>query len=370
MKNLINLQTATSLALIILAGCKCNDKASGNPFGADVLTVQYLDVNYQTTPSPVCGAPEASQTFDLYVPMTSLPGNAPKPLVIYVHGGGFVSKGPVPDNLKTELAKILEHGWAVALVNYRLLDLNLDCASETCGVRDKCMDDVVRCLKFIKSQAGAYGIDPNRVGLTGSSAGGTTCQWIAFKGFDEWTAGNTNHFGDPLIDAQNTDVKAVVSLLSQATLDLEKWDTEVFKGDLGTQDLNLTSLLATLTNGKPCYAHAIYGMGNTFPAPITLVNTLAYRESVEILDLLTALPTSSYNIPNLFIINQNENDDLIAPPGSELINHHPLHAVRLVDVAKANVYPNDKLFYFIPKIPAYTYNGGYNSIADFFFAKL
>lgn len=94
----------------------------------------------------------------------------PAPVLIYFHGGGFLagSKENLPAAL---LAAALRAGITVVAANYRLSPEvvfpthYLDCA---------------RAIQFTRHQAAAWHLDPRRVALTGSSAGGATSLWIAF----------------------------------------------------------------------------------------------------------------------------------------------------------------------------------------------
>ncbi len=94
----------------------------------------------------------------------------PAPLVMYIHGGGF-RKGDkrslAPDMLKS----LLKAGVSVAAVNYRLTDVVPFPAQ---------MHDCARAVQFLRLHASEYGIDPKRIGATGSSAGAGISQWLAF----------------------------------------------------------------------------------------------------------------------------------------------------------------------------------------------
>ena len=65
----------------------------------------------------------------------------------------------------------LDAGMAVAAVNYRLSG-NAPYPAQ--------MHDCARAVQFLRSKAGALGLDPLRVSATGGSAGGTIALWLAF----------------------------------------------------------------------------------------------------------------------------------------------------------------------------------------------
>ena len=100
---------------------------------------------------------------DLYLPQ----GTAPQPLVVFVHGGGWVGgntrhSGALAD-FPRALAQLAAEGFAVASVEYRL-------AGE--APFPAALQDVRAALRFLKSNAAKYRIDAGKVAVWGGSAGG------------------------------------------------------------------------------------------------------------------------------------------------------------------------------------------------------
>jgi len=111
---------------------------------------------------------------DLILPRDT---TAPAPLLIYIHGGGWVQGSKEGSDLA--LLPWIEQGWAVANVGYRLGPV----AQAPAAVED------CRCaLRFLRENAATYKIDPARIVVTGHSAGGhlslTTGMLTAAAGFD------------------------------------------------------------------------------------------------------------------------------------------------------------------------------------------
>ncbi|MBH9552606.1 alpha/beta hydrolase [Inhella gelatinilytica] len=95
---------------------------------------------------------------DLYLPLDR---KRPRPLVIWVHGGGWVSGAREVANLR--LLPWLQMGWAAANVSYRLARQ----ATAPAAVED------VRCaVRWLAERASELGLDRTRIVLTGGSAGG------------------------------------------------------------------------------------------------------------------------------------------------------------------------------------------------------
>jgi acetyl esterase/lipase len=98
-------------------------------------------------------------TMDYYPP----PGKGPHPVVIIIHGGGFV-KGDSKNISEAYCADFLvPAGYAVFSINYRLSPMFPLVAM---------VDDVERAVRFIRHNSAKWDADPTRIALLGGSAGG------------------------------------------------------------------------------------------------------------------------------------------------------------------------------------------------------
>jgi acetyl esterase/lipase len=96
----------------------------------------------------------------------------PAPVLIYYHGGGWLGG----DKKSFNPEPILRRGISVVAANYRFTQGTPDAAPYPAP-----MVDSARALQFVRSKAAEWYIDPNRVALTGSSAGAVICMWIAYR---------------------------------------------------------------------------------------------------------------------------------------------------------------------------------------------
>lgn len=89
-----------------------------------------------------------------------------RPVYVYIHGGGWGS-GTSED--QAALHRIMaDHGYVGFSINYRLCNVGkLDNPTW-----DKAIDDCNEAMKWIYEHAGEYGGDPERMFLSGESAGG------------------------------------------------------------------------------------------------------------------------------------------------------------------------------------------------------
>jgi acetyl esterase/lipase len=158
---------------------------------------------------------------DIYMPGERSSNS--RPAVVMVHGGGWTAfdKGTMR-NMAMFLAR---SGFVAFSVDYRLLhgDENRWPAQ---------LDDVQRAVRWVRANAAKYGVDPDRIGAFGHSAG---AQLAALLGLEE-----TRDNSDPALAKYSSRVQAVVDV-SGPTDFTTKHDSDV------------DAFLATLFGGD--YSH-------------------------------------------------------------------------------------------------------------------
>ncbi len=104
---------------------------------------------------------------DLYLPALSKVDDRSRvgsasgvPCVVFVHGGGW--KGGDKKSAKQNAAWLVDHGFAVASINYRLTDTAQWPAQ---------IDDCYEAVRWVRRNSKTYGIAPDRIGAFGTSAG-------------------------------------------------------------------------------------------------------------------------------------------------------------------------------------------------------
>jgi acetyl esterase/lipase len=118
-----------------------------------------------------------AQKLDLYVPAS---GSGPFPVVIMVHGGGFMFGDKADGAGLTGVDQLLEAGYAVASINYRL-------SGEATYPAQ--VNDAKAAVRFLRLNADQYNLNPEKFGAWGASAGGnlvsllgTTCGVAELEG--------------------------------------------------------------------------------------------------------------------------------------------------------------------------------------------
>lgn len=103
---------------------------------------------------------------DLY-----LPGGGPAPVVLWLHGGGWFTGDRT---LAPDLCRYFaERGIAMASIEYRLSPVALYPAQ---------LHDVRSALRYLRRTAGDWNLDPHRIAVWGSSAGGHLAALVGLTG--------------------------------------------------------------------------------------------------------------------------------------------------------------------------------------------
>lgn len=111
------------------------------------------------------------EKLDLYLPPESA-GDGPFPAVLIVHGGGWHGGDKAAgreNNIGTELAKA---GYVCASINYRLAEKKEVFTGNLRQVWPGNVQDCMTAVRFLRERAADYGIDGERIGAIGGSAGG------------------------------------------------------------------------------------------------------------------------------------------------------------------------------------------------------
>ena len=159
------------------------------------------------------------------------------PLVIYIHGGGF--RAGSKEKLKANhLSQLLKAGISVAAINYRYVSMAPLPAAH---------NDAKQALQFIRSKAGEWNIDKERMGVFGGSAGAQISMWLAFS--DDMADPNSKN----LIERESTRLTCVATSGGQTTMEddfwqelaekhlMDKYESEVLEqifGDKNKQEQN------------------------------------------------------------------------------------------------------------------------------------
>ena len=149
----------------VLAGTGGPARAQTSPRQANIS--MQADVQYGT-------ASGVRLLMDVYTP----PGEGPFPALITIHGGGFVTGDKhLQRGVSTQFAT---DGYVAFAIDYRLAPQYPYPAS---------VEDAKTAVEFVRSHADEFNIDPNRIGLMGSSAGGAIAASVGAQSQPPYTSG-------------------------------------------------------------------------------------------------------------------------------------------------------------------------------------
>ena len=142
-------------------------------------------------------------TFDLYMAQT----DRPAPLVIYIHGGGFVS-GSKEQLSEADRQRCLDNGISFASINYPFFMHK--------PLQD-ILKDIARAVQYFRYMAAEYHIDPDRISCYGESAGAGASLFLAAK--PDMADPDSS---DPVL-RQSTRLFAAGLYETQSTYDFYQW---------------------------------------------------------------------------------------------------------------------------------------------------
>jgi len=160
------LSSAVIVVLIGIAGA-CSPQPPPPPPPASCRgtgSTATRDVQYEQVP----GADSMLLSLDYYKPIRRA-GCGPAPIVVYVHGGGFVN-GDKANKIADKVNLFTGEGWVFASVNYRLSTAT---PSDPAGqVRYPTHEqDVAAAVGWLKVHSADLGADARRIYLVGHSSG-------------------------------------------------------------------------------------------------------------------------------------------------------------------------------------------------------
>jgi acetyl esterase/lipase len=133
----------------------------------------------------------------------------PSPVLVFIHGGGFVSGDKSKARSDRLLSECLERGVSYAAINYRYV---------TSAPIQDVLQDCGRAIQFIRSKAEEWNVDKTRLAAHGGSAGAGASLWLAFH--------------DDLADRQSPDpVRRESSRLVAAGASACQFSYDVFEWD-------------------------------------------------------------------------------------------------------------------------------------------
>ncbi|MCF7885433.1 MAG: alpha/beta hydrolase [Candidatus Marinimicrobia bacterium] len=142
----------------VLVSCKKEDIKSDNPVDK-VIASNYKTITV-TKDIPYRKGNSEAWVLDLAQPANF--ANELRPAIVIVHGGGWRAGSKSVDVYQKMMVEYAQKGYVTINVNYRLIDE---------APFPACIEDVKCAVRWLRSHAEKYKVDPNRIGGYGHSAG-------------------------------------------------------------------------------------------------------------------------------------------------------------------------------------------------------
>jgi len=199
MHALTPMDAGTDEATVVDAGSSLPIATDGGTSSLPLCTPVNFNVgppNYDCSPNitpwppsidDVAYGDDPLQKMDIYIPDTS----DTLPLLIWIHGGGW--KGGKKHPFPCFIWAITQGEYVVVSVNYRLTIGNIvEGTNEvSLGVPWPAqVADVKQAVRFLRANAANYQIQPDNIGVIGSSAGGHLSAIMGLAGDDDWLRGD------------------------------------------------------------------------------------------------------------------------------------------------------------------------------------
>ncbi|MFW6169765.1 MAG: alpha/beta hydrolase family protein [Planctomycetota bacterium] len=146
-------------------------------------------------------------TFDHFAPLEHANGAG----VLFMVSGGWYSHWSPPEETRRRFQPMLESGFTVFAVRH---------GSSPKFSIPEAVSDVRRAVRFVRKNAGEFGVDPNRVGVFGMSAGGHLSLMLGT------TADVDPPDADDPLGGVSSRVQAVVAYVPPTDLRVMVWDAE------------------------------------------------------------------------------------------------------------------------------------------------
>ena len=146
---------------------------------SEVFSSYQLQADIKYGESVDVGGTVKSLLLDVYTPppYDTIPF---RPLIVFIHGGGFQSNDKVGPFSTSWLTRFAQHGYTCASINYRL---GIGPSRSNVAYFEalyRAIQDGKAAVRFLRQNARQYGVDTSRIYVTGTSAGSITAIHMAY----------------------------------------------------------------------------------------------------------------------------------------------------------------------------------------------
>jgi acetyl esterase/lipase len=142
------------------------------------------DITYRTATNR-SGAP-VTLKLDVYEPADDHVTS--RPVIVWIHGGGFSSGNKTSPEIVDEATTFAKKGFVTISIDYRLEPEGCSAAAPTSVCIDaikEALDDAQAAVRWVRSHASDYDIDTTRIAIGGSSAGAITALNVGYQSSED-----------------------------------------------------------------------------------------------------------------------------------------------------------------------------------------
>jgi acetyl esterase/lipase len=196
MRRHLRLVLAVAAAAIVVASCAPLNQVRppGDAplrYRDEIFTsvTKTTDIAYGSAPNTQ-NQPE-TLLLDMYRPVGDAATS--RPAIVWVHGGSFCCGDKGSAEIVDQANVFAKKGFVNVSINYRLMPGGCSASSPT----NNCITAIINAkhdaqaaVRFLRANAGTYGIDANRISIGGSSAGAITALNVGYDPTEVGSSGN------------------------------------------------------------------------------------------------------------------------------------------------------------------------------------
>jgi predicted esterase len=132
-----------------------------------------------------------NQTITLQLDMYQPAGDSvtSRPAIVWVHGGSFCCGSKTSPEIVDEATTFSKMGYLNVSIDYRLESPGCTGSFSNCvAAIQEAATDAQTAVRFLRTNAATYGIDPNRIAIGGSSAGAITALNVGYSSSEDPSA--------------------------------------------------------------------------------------------------------------------------------------------------------------------------------------
>ncbi len=133
-------------------------------------------------------------------------GNGPFPAIVFIHGGGW--HGGSRQGYLGQIQEAAKRGYVAITISYRLMQFDQEKKETTTATPNfpAQIHDAKAAVRWLRANATRYHVDPDRIGVTGGSAGGHLALLVGLTDPTSKLEGDSGH------PEQSSRVQAVVNV--------------------------------------------------------------------------------------------------------------------------------------------------------------